>query len=191
MALKHLAFHDIDRDAWLKSQRTWLELSAESGGLRGAWAATARTDARMVFDWESEDALRKFMEQSHERALGEAGTVGKAAVLYLEPIVELGPRNDATFVGESIAWVKEGGVDVWMESQRTWNEAMRRSDGFVGGSIARGRRIYVVTSFWRDAAAHKKFVDEIVPDLRGRTNGDAQIARLVRFQGELVPALCR
>jgi hypothetical protein len=191
MALKHLAFHDIDRDAWLKSQRKWLELSAVSGGLRGAWAATTRNDARMVFDWESDGALRTFMERGHERALAEAGTIGRAAVLYLEPIVELGPRNEATFVGESIAWVKEGGVDVWMESQRTWNEAMRRTDGFVGGSIARGRRIYVVTSFWRDAAAHKKFVDEIVPDLRGRTNGDAQVARLVRFQGELIPTLCR
>jgi len=191
MPLKHLAFHDIDRDAWLKCQRRWLELSAESGGLRGAWAATSRSDARMVFEWESDDALKTFMGQTHERALSEAGTIGKAAVLYLEPLVELGARGDASFVGESIAWVKEHGVDAWMESQRTWNEAMRRCDGFVGGSIARGRRIYVVTSFWRDAAAHKRFVDEIVPDLRGRTAGDAQVARLVRFQGELVPVLSR
>jgi heme-degrading monooxygenase HmoA len=191
MALKHLAFHDVDREAWLKSQRRWLELSAQAGGLRSAWAAVARSDARMVFDWESEDALKHFMEQTHERALSEAGTVGRAAVLYLDPLVDLGSRGEATFVGESIAWVKESGVDAWMESQRTWNEAMRRCDGFVGGSIARGRRIYVVTSFWRDAGAHRAFVERIVPDLRGRTSGDAHVARLVRFQGEIIGELCR
>lgn len=191
MALKHLAFHDIEREAWFKSQRRWLELSVESGGLRGAWAAVARNDARMVFDWESDEALKKFMDSTHERAVAEAGTVGRAAVLYLEPLVDLGPRGDATFVGESVAWVKEHGVDAWMESQRVWNEAMRRTDGFVGGSIARGRRMYVVTSYWRDAAAHKKFVDDVVPDLRSRTSGDAHVARLVRFQGEMIPTLCR
>ncbi len=191
MALKHLAFHEIDRGAWLASQRRWLQLSAESGGLRNAWAAVSRSDARMVFEWESDDALKQFMEQTHDRALSEAGTIGRAAVLYLEPIVDLGERGDATFVGESIAWVKADGLDAWMESQRTWNEAMRRCDGFVGGSIARGRRIHVVTSFWRDAAAHKAFVDHIVPDLRGRTNGDSHVARLVRFQGELEASLCR
>lgn len=191
MALKHLAFQDIERDAWLKSQRRWLELSEASGGLRSSWAAVARNDARMVFEWQTDDALKQFMEQTHDRALAEAGTVGRAAVLYLDSLVDLGPRADATFVGESIAWVKEHGVDAWMESQRTWNEAMRRCDGFVGGSIARGRRIHVVTSFWRDAAAHKAFVEQIVPDLRGRTNGDAQVVRLVRFQGELIEPLCR
>lgn len=193
MPLKHIAFHEITAEPWTKSQQRWLELSVSSGGLRSAWGAiagTCGTEARVLFDWESDDALRGFMEHTHDRALADAGTVGKSAVLYLTPLLEIGARGDATYVGESMAWLKEGAHDDWIESQRTWFETMKGCDGFVSGSLARGRRTYVSTSFWRDAEAHARFVHDVVPELRARTS-DATVARLTRFDGVLVPELCR
>ncbi len=190
MPLKHIAFHEVEKDAWIQSQRRWLALSVEAGGLLSAWGAVAGSEARAVFEWESEDALRGFMEHTHNRALADAGTVGKSAVLYLSKLIDLGPRGDAAFVGESVAWVKEGGDDSWVASQRAWYEAMTACDGFAGGHLARGRRTYVSTSFWRDAAAHARFDHDVVPTLRARTT-DEQVARLVRFEGALVPELCR
>lgn len=193
MPLKHIAFTALGeehRDPWIRSQARWLELSIESGGLRMAWAAFAGDQARAAFDWENEDALKGFMEHSHDRALADAGTVGKSAVLYVTPVIDLGPRGEASFLAESIAWIKDSGEDAWLQSQRAWAEAMRASDGFCGGNVARGRRTYVTTTFWRDRAAHDRFLRHVVPELRGRTS-DEQVARLTRFAGDIVSALCR
>lgn len=187
--VKHITFHGVERDAWIASQRRWLELSREAGGLRAAWGSILRDHARAVFEWETADALRSFMETTHDRALAEAGTVGKSAVLYLEEVLDLGPRREAGYVGESVAWIKEGGMEPWLESQRRWCEEMARCDGFVGGSIARGRRTYAVSSFWRDDRAHARYLREVVPSLRARFRGDEHCARLTRFDAALVPEL--
>ncbi|MGZ3422947.1 MAG: DUF4937 domain-containing protein [Polyangiales bacterium] len=189
MRIKHIAFHALEPAPWAASQRRWLELSIASGGLVDAWGAQASADARAVFTWEDEEALQRFMEHTHDRALADAGSVGRNAVLYLEDLENLGPRGDATYVGEAIAWIKDGGIEPWLESQRVWTAAMARADGFVGGAIRRGRRTFVVTSFWRDAIAHRRYLDEIVPGLRQDTHGDEHTARLVRFEGPLEPTL--
>lgn len=187
MRIKHIAFHGLqDEQPWTTSQRRWLELSIASGGLVDAWGASTAGDARAVFTWESEDALQRFMEHTHDRALQDAGSVGRSAVLYLEDVASLGPRGDATYVGESIAWIKDGGIEPWLESTRVWTDGMSRADGFVGGSVRRGRRTFVITSFWRDAAAHRRYLDEVVPRLRQDTRGDEHTARLVRFDAPLL-----
>jgi len=189
MRVKHIAFQQVDASPWVAAQVRWLELSRASGGLIGAWGAVTRQDARAVFQWESEDAVRAFMEGTHDRALAEIGAVGKSAVLYLDPVLDLGPRRDARHVAESIAWIKEGGSEPWLESQRVWCEEMARCDGFVGGSIVRGRRTFVVTSFWRDERSHAHYLAAVVPGLRSRTTGDEHCARLTRFHAPLVPEL--
>lgn len=189
MRTKHIAFQNVQREPWAVSQQRWLELSRDAGGLVSAWGAASRSDARAVFQWESEDAVRAFMEGTHDRALADIGTVGKSAVLYLDPVLDLGPRGDARHVAESIAWIKEGGAEPWLESQRVWCEEMSKCDGFVGGSIVRGRRTFVVTSFWRDDRSHAHYLDNVVPGLRSRTTGDAHCARLTRFHAPLIPEL--
>lgn len=189
MRVKHIAFQNVQRDAWVASQEKWLEASRASGGLVSAWGALFRTDGRAVFEWESQEAVKAFMEGSHVRALADIGIVGKSAVLYLDPLLDLGPRKDARYVAESIAWIKEGGVEPWLKSQREWCDAMARCDGFVGGSIVRGRRTFVVTSFWRDDRSHGRYLDEVVPQLRSSTFGDEHCARLTRFHAPLVPEL--
>jgi hypothetical protein len=193
MPLKHIAFTGLSRsehDAWVKSQARWLQLSQESGGLRSAWAALQNDQARAVFDWESEEALKEFMEHSHERALADAGTVGRSAVLYVAPVLDMGPRGEAAYVGEAIAWLKDGSDAAWLESQREWSTAVRACEGFVGGNVARGRRTYITTTFWRDRESHDRFLRDVVPGLRARTS-DEQVARLTRFSGEIISSLCR
>jgi hypothetical protein len=190
MRVKHIALQNVQRDAWIAAQEQWLAASRASGGLLSAWGAAQRQDARAVLEWESADAIRAFMDEGHGRALAEIGVVGKSSVLYLDPLVDLGPRRDARFVAESIAWIKEGGIEPWMHSQKIWSETMARCDGFIGGSIVRGRRTFVETSFWRDDRSHARFLDEVVPGLRRRTTGDEHCARLTRFHAPLVPELC-
>lgn len=189
MRVKHIAFQNVQRDAWIASQEKWLEASRASGGLVSAWGALNRQDARAVLEWENEAAVRAFMDKVHVRALAEIGVVGKSSVLYLDPIIDLGPRKEARYVAESIAWIKEGGIEPWLHSQKIWSDTMARCDGFVGGSIVRGRRTFVVTSFWRDERSHGRFLDEVVPGLRRRTTGDEHCARLTRFHAPLVPEL--
>jgi len=200
MRIKHIAFSSIEREAWERSQRIWLERSIASGGLRAAYAAALPSgEARAVFVWANEEALRVFMEESHDRALEAAGSVGRYAVLYLDPIEILAPANatnvlpspsgNARYMGETISWVKDDGEKEWLESQRAWSEALVATDGFTGGFVARGRRAFVVTSFWRDAAAHERYEREIVPDLRSRTRGDECVARLLRFHAPLLDSL--
>jgi len=189
MRVKHIAFQSVERGPWIDAQARWLERSREADGLLGAWGATVRREARAVFEWRDEAAARAFMQTAHGAAHAEIGAVGKYAVLYLDPIVDLGPRGDATYVAESIAWIKEGGVEPWLASQRLWCEEMSRCEGFVGGSIARGRRTFVATSFWRDERAHAHYLHAVIPGLRARTTGDAHCARLTRFHAPLVPSL--
>ena len=203
MRVKHLAFRDLQRDqaragdphapdlrdAWVASQVRWLEASRSSSGLVTAWGALHRHEARAVFVWESDEALREFMQAPHARAIADIGVVGKSSALYLEPLLDLGPRKDARYVAEAVAWIKEGGVEPWLASQRAWCETMARCDGFVGGAIARGRRTFVTTAFWRDDRSHARYLDEVVPRLRSSAWGDEHCARLTRFHAPLCPEL--
>lgn len=191
MRIKHVAYREVDRERFAAHHTRVLELARASGGLVDGWAAEHRGDARAVLTFESDDALRAFMEHLHEHTVppGEGDATSapfRSAVLHLSQVVDLGARRDAGHVGESIAWVKEGGDEEWLASQRVWTDAMAQCEGFVGGSIVRGRRTWVVTSFWKDAAAHARFVTERVPSLRGATRGDELAARLVRFDGPLL-----
>ncbi len=190
MPIKHITFNDVDSEAFRKTQNVWLARSAESPGLRLAWAAESKGGARAVFVWESDQALRAFMEETHDRALAEAGTAGRYAALYLD---ELDPPllsiEGATHVAESLAWVKDGGDAEYLESVRVWDAGTRKAEGFVASTIAKGRRAVLSTTFWRDGAAHAKFLREIVPKLRAQTMGDEFVGRLIRFDGPLVPEL--
>lgn len=190
MRIKHITFSAVDRKAWERSQRIWLERSIASGGLVEAYGAASGTDARAVFHWADDEALASFMERSHDAALEAAGAVGRYAVLHLQPITVLAvapiPR---AYMGETIAWVKDHGIEIWLESQRAWNDALQTADGFAGGMVARGRQAFVVTSFWRDEASHERYERVDVPRLRSTTRGDEQTARLLRFHGPLVPSL--
>ncbi|MEO7097479.1 MAG: DUF4937 domain-containing protein [Polyangiales bacterium] len=189
MRVKHITFHDVERAAFLASQQRWLEASIASGGLVDAWGAEAQGEARAVFTWRDDQALQHFMEVAHDRALAETEKVGRHAVLYLDEVESLGPRGAATYVAESFAWLKEGGTEPWLESQRAWSSALAAAPGFLGGDVRRGRRTFVVTSFWKDEAAHRRYLDEVVPRLRDVTRGDEHTARLLRFEGPLSPEL--
>jgi heme-degrading monooxygenase HmoA len=205
MRIKHISFRGIDaakREAWLESQRIWLERSVASGGLVCAYGAEGGGHARAVFAWTDEPALHGFMERSHDAAMAAAGTVGRSSVLYLDPLyvlrVQSGgeptqalpiPTAGVGFVGETVAWVREEGDAIWMKSQGAWNQALERAEGCLGGFVARGRRTFVVTSFWRDEASHARYEREIVPTLRERAAGDEHTVRLLRFSAATIPSL--
>lgn len=202
MRIKHISFRSVDatkREAWLASQRIWLERSLASGGLVCAYGAEAHGHARAVFAWADEPALHAFMEHSHDAAMAAAGTIGRSSVLYLDPLHVLHgggstpalpiPTEGVGFVGETVAWVREEGDAIWLKSQAAWNQALERADGCLGGFVARGRRTFVVTSFWRDEVSHARYEHEIVPTLRERAAGDAHTVRLLRFSAATIPSL--
>lgn len=202
MRIKHISFRSIDeakQEAWRASQRIWLERSIASGGLVCAYGAEGAGHARAVFVWADEAALKTFMERSHDDAMAAAGTVGRHSVLYLDPVYVLHgegparalpvPTAGVGFVGETVAWVREEGDAIWLESQRAWNQALERADGCLGGFVARGRRTFVVTSFWRDEAAHDRYERDVVPGLREGAAGDAHTVRLLRFTAPTIPSL--
>ncbi len=188
MRLKHITFHEAEREAWTASQRQWLRASIAAGGLRGAFGAEHDGQARVVFLWESDDALRGFMERDHDRALAEAGSVGRHAALYLDVLEQEGTLEGATFVAESLAWVRDDGIEDWLVQRKIWAEATRACEGFVGSLVARGRHACLVTTLWRDRAAHERYLHDVVPAIRMKTD-EGSTVRLVRFEAELLPLL--
>ncbi|MBK7402044.1 MAG: DUF4937 domain-containing protein [Myxococcales bacterium] len=188
MRLKHITFQETDREPWIASQRQWLAASIAAGGLHGAFGAEHGGQARVVFLWESDEALRGFMEHDHDRALAEAGTVGRYAALYLDVLEQEGSFVGATYVAESLAWVRDDGIDDWLVERKIWAEATRACDGFVGSLVARGRHACLVTTLWRDRAAHERYLHDVVPQIRMKTD-EGSTVRLVRFEAELLPML--
>jgi hypothetical protein len=193
MRIKHIAFSGIDPASWEQSQRAWLAASIGAGGLASTYAAETKGEARAVFAWDDAQVLQRFMDVVHDATLASAGSVGRTSVLYLDPVDALSTTAiapaGAGFVGESIAWLKDGGDDAWVAGQRVWNEALPTCDGFLGCAVARGRRTYLVTTFWRDEAAHEAYLRDVVPRLRSITTGDEVTARLQRFHGRTVASL--
>lgn len=188
MRVKHLTFHDAPGAAWVASQERWLSASRGAGGLHTAFGAAHDGAARAVFLWESEDALRTFMERDHDRALADAGSVGRHAVLYLDLLEHEGSPAGAGFLAESLAWVRDDGLERWLSDRKIWAEAARGSDGFLGAVVAKGRHAFLVDTFWRDRAAHERWLHDVVPGVRQRTD-DSHTVRLVRFAAELAPSL--
>lgn len=181
MRIKHITFHDVTRAAFVERQQRWLEASIATGGVIDAWGSEEGGQARAVFTWRDDEVMRSF-----DRRLESPG---RHTVLYLDEVETLGPRSAARYVAESFVWLKEGGADPWLLSQRAWSSALVKMPGFRGGNIARGRRTFLVTSFWNDEASHRHYLHAIVPGLRDTTRGDEYVARLVRFEGALSPEL--
>lgn len=188
MRVKHLTFHDAPGPAWVACQERWLSASIGAGGLSAAFGAERDGGARAVFVWESEDALRTFMERDHDRALADAGSVGRHAALYLDLLEREGSPVGAGFLAESLAWVRDDGLDRWLADRRVWAEAARGADGYLGAVVAKGRHACLVDTFWRDRAAHERWLHDVVPGVRQRTD-DTHTVRLVRFEAELTPSL--
>lgn len=189
MLVKHITFSDVDRAAWEQSQATWLEMTAAGGGLSWAYAAESGREARAAFRWVDEPAARRFQAEIRDQAEERAGKVGRTTILYLDPVTETGTPKGAAFVAESISWIREGMDRSWLDSQQAFSDARLRADGYVGGYLARGRRMYTVTSFWRDRDAHDYFLRVTVPHLRARWRTDDATAKLIRFRAPLVAAL--
>jgi heme-degrading monooxygenase HmoA len=189
MLVKHITFSDVDRAAWEQSQATWLEMTAAGGGLSWAYGAESGREARAVFRWTDEASAKRFQTEIRDRAEERAGKVGRVTILYLDPISETGTPRNAGFVAESISWIREGMDRAWLDSQQAFSDARLRADGFVGGFLASGRRMYTVTSFWRDREAHDHFLRAIVPHLRARWRTDDATAKLIRFRAPLVSSL--
>jgi heme-degrading monooxygenase HmoA len=190
MLVKHITFSDVDREAWEQSQKIWLEMTTEAGGLAWSYAAESAREARAVFRWEDDRAAKEFQETTRDRAQERAGRVGRTTVLYLDPVTETGSPVGAAFVAETISWIREGMDRAWLDGQQAFSDARLRAEGYLGGFMAKGRRMFVVTSFWRDREAHERFLRVTVPHLRARWRTDDATAKLIRFRAPLVPALC-
>lgn len=188
MRVKHLTFHDAEAAPWLASQERWLAASVTAGGLVSAFGAADGGGARAVFLWEGEDALRTFMERDHDRALADAGSVGRHAALYLDLLEREGSPVGATFLAESLAWVRDDGVGRWLADRKVWAAATQGADGYLGAVVARGRHAFLVDTFWRDRAAHERWLHDVVPGVRGQTD-ESHTVRLVRFEAALAPSL--
>jgi hypothetical protein len=190
MLVKHITFSDVEREAWERSQATWLEMTIAAGGLAWSYAAESAREARAVFRWTDDAAAKSFQDNARDRAEEVAGRIGRTTILYLDPVTEAGSAVGAGFVAESISWIREGMEGAWLDSQQAFSDARLRAEGYVGGFLARGRRMYTVTSFWRDRDAHDHFLRVTVPHLRARWRTDDATAKLIRFRAPLTPALC-
>ncbi len=190
MLVKHITFADVEREAWERSQATWLAMTVAAGGLSWAYAAESAREARAVFRWRDDAAAKRFQETTRDRAEEAAGRIGRTTILYLDPVSEFGSAIGAGFVAETISWIREGMDHAWLDSQQAFSDVRLRSDGYVGGFVAHGRHMYTVTAFWRDREAHDHFLRVSVPHLRARWRTDDATAKLIRFRAPLVSALC-
>jgi heme-degrading monooxygenase HmoA len=76
--------------------------------------------------------------------------------------------------------VRPGRDDHFRDVQRTvWAPGMAEADGMLGGMFTQlGDHRYLVTTGWRDAESHRRYVAERLPRLRERAGAAADLSAI-------------
>jgi heme-degrading monooxygenase HmoA len=158
------------------AQAGWSALSAVPGliGQVGGWNKTGTACVLAV--WEDRGTYETFLRDHHDRIVattGQAGTydtidIAVGTVLQDMPGTAAGRLYDAEVLRVADCRVRPGRDDHFRDVQRTvWAPGMAEADGMLGGLFTQlDDHRYLVTTGWRDAESHRRYVAERFPRLR-------------------------
>ncbi len=201
MMIKWIVCAASNRDAFDAAQRIWERLRYCDGlvGQIGGWDEADANRACILGIWRDAAAYERFFAHVHDAvtlANGQAASYESISVTVADAVVRM--PGAAASLRDAIAAagvlrvadckVGPGRRDHFVGAQlETWTPEMAEADGMLGGifSVAHGDPSrYLVTTLWRDQAAHATYVRDRLPDLRSRAAVDGD---LVRLDGTIVP----
>lgn len=192
------------RDDFASGQRAWRILAALEGflGQSGGWALGGSNEAVIVALWKDQSAYDRFMRDHHDAilsAIGQRGTYQGGSVSIWHRLLDMpgcvARISDAISQAEVIriaqCTVKDGRNAHFEAVQRDiWNPGMATAGGMLGGAFSRepdNSKEYLVCTFWRTAADHSAYRNEIFASLRERAKVDDDCESVERTLVDIEP----
>ncbi len=173
------------------AQAGWSALRAVPGliGQVGGWD-NSRT-ACVLAAWENRDSYETFLRDHHDPIVAttrQAGTYDTIDIAVGTVLPDMpgaasgmsGVLHDAEVLRVADCRVRPGRDDHFRDVQRTvWAPGMAEADGMLGGMFTQlGDHRYLVTTGWRDAESHRRYVAERFPRLRERAGAAADLSAI-------------
>ena len=173
------------------AQAGWSALRVVPGliGQIGGWdgGGDART-ACVLAVWEDRDSYETFQRDHHDRIVATTGQTGTydtidiavGTVLQDMPGTVAGMVHDAEVLRVADCRVRPGRDDHFRDVQRTvWVPGIAEADGMLGGLFTQlDDHRYLVTTGWRDAESHRRYVVERLPRLRELAGAAADLSAI-------------
>ncbi|MBI4674990.1 MAG: YdbC family protein [Chloroflexi bacterium] len=192
------------RAEFAQAQCQWTPLSKLDGflGQIGGWNSREPEQACILACWRDQAAYNAFMQNMHD-AISDASAQHKTydaiQVMLAEMVFPMTGKTAGL-----VAALPQGGVlrvaDCIVSAERqahfenvqraVWTPAMAAADGMLGGAFSRVRAAtprYLVTSIWRDVAAHERYATIQAPILRQQADVEQDVQELRGYVVSLIP----
>ena len=169
------------KENFSRGQLAWKELSNCDGfyGQYGGW--TLNGDAIVLGEWRSMNHVTDFMNFVHDNIdfkSEQHNTYYKCDVHYFESIFNINSlKSDTLNPNCSVIRLaycrKVQDIECFMREQKNiWNPGMERTEGFLGGSVARSLSqsdYFIVITRWSSITCHEKYIKNVFPTLKEQT----------------------
>lgn len=172
-----------NREAFANTQQDWRKLKTVAGflGQVGGWDSREQNQACILGFWADAQAYAAFMEREHDLIYGQSGQKGTyvaSHVVQVEVLFDIDGThqkmqsaiNEAEVLRVADCKLKTGREEHFIEMQKSvWNPAMAKTGGMLAGAfgiVLNEVDRFLVTTFWRDEAAHQAYVKNPLPALQ-------------------------
>jgi heme-degrading monooxygenase HmoA len=182
------------------AQEKWIKTKSAKGFIAqaGGWNINDETEACIISFWESEDALKYFMQNVHDQIVSD----NKQNQLYSSITVDHF-KNVQMMDGESSALkepIKNAKLlriaDYRVKAEHfeevqedIWRPNMRSAQGMLGGCFSESVNNinkYLVSTFWDSGENHDNYVNKILPGLREKADAANDLDTIIGKQILLV-----
>jgi heme-degrading monooxygenase HmoA len=190
------------KKAFSSAQEKWIRTKSTKGFIAqaGGWNLNDETEACIISFWESEDALKYFMQNLHDQIVSE----NKQDKSYNSITVENYNRilsmegesslteaiNNAELLRIADCTVKDNKIEHFEEMQKDiWKPGMRTANGILGGCFSKSENDankYLVSTFWNSLDNHIYYVKKILPRLSEKADAANDLDRITGKQILLV-----
>jgi heme-degrading monooxygenase HmoA len=185
------------------AQKNWIRLKNAKGFIAqaGGWNLNDETEACIISFWESEDALKYFMNNLHDQIVNENkqdqfyNSITVEHFNIFQMMDEESPSlneaiSNAKLLRIADCNVKDNKIKYFEEVQKDiWKPGMRTANGMLGGCFSKSENDankYLVSTFWNSLDNHTYYVKKILPGLREKADAANDLDRITGKQILLV-----
>ncbi|MEJ3748530.1 DUF4937 domain-containing protein [Actinomycetes bacterium KLBMP 9797] len=198
MLIKWVACRVVNREAFHRAQRAWVELHGLPGflGQCGGWSRREDGLAHIIACWADEPSYQAFMTGSHDEiAAAQIGTYGALDVRLFDHRLDIGEgflinNGRAALLRLAYCHVRTHRQAHFIQAQtEVWNPGMAAAPGMRGGMFAeRAEAEFLVMSLWRSTADHEGYLVGRFMELRRLANAAEDLDAVTGDLVDLEPA---
>jgi heme-degrading monooxygenase HmoA len=191
------------KDKFSFAQEKWIRTKSVNGFIAqtGVWNLKDDSEACIISFWESEDALKYFMQNLHDQIVSENNQdqfYSSITVNHYNSIINMDGKSstlkeaikNAELLRIADCKVKNDRVKHFENVQEyIWKPEMKKANGMLGGSFSisvNNTNKYSVATFWDSLENHNNYVIEILPRPHEKANAVNDLDRIVGKQILLV-----